>query len=111
MKPKELEALIEELKEKARQEEQNMQLSDTEVEASAYGGRWLALIDVIMILEEYMRANKPDTLYVIYNLTTRTIERSRSGIAYVSSMEASNEVKRLKYLYPDNEYEILEYRK
>lgn len=37
--------IVEELREKARQAQKDMQLSDTEVEASAYGARWLAFVE------------------------------------------------------------------
>jgi len=53
--------------------------------------------------------DRPDTLYVIYNVTDHEVVSNRLGFAFIKPHEAVNEVHRLKALYPNREYELLIY--
>ena len=55
--------------------------------------------------------DRPDAIYVIYNATDREVVSGRMGIAYLKIFDACNEIKRLNYLYPDKNFELLIYDK
>lgn len=54
---------------------------------------------------------RPDAIYVIYNATDGEVVSGRNGIGFLKIFDASNEIKRLSYLYPDKEFELLIYDK
>lgn len=55
--------------------------------------------------------DRPDAIYVIYNATDGEVVTGRTGIAYLKIFDANNEIKRLNYLYPDKNFELLIYDK
>lgn len=55
--------------------------------------------------------DRPDAVYVIYNATDGEVVTGRMGIAYLKIFDANNEIKRLSYLYPDKNFELLIYDK
>lgn len=52
---------------------------------------------------------RPDTLYVIYNVTDFEVVTNRLGFAYIKPYEVINELHRLEALYPHKKYELLTY--
>ena len=55
--------------------------------------------------------DRPDAIYVIYNATDGEVVTGRTGIAYLKIFDANCEIRRLSYLYPDKEFELLIYDK
>lgn len=55
--------------------------------------------------------DRPDAVYVIYNATDREVVSGRNGIGFLKILDANNEIKRLNYLYPNKEFELLMYDK
>ena len=55
--------------------------------------------------------DRPDAIYVIYNATDGEVVTGRAGIAYLKIFDVNCEIKRLSYLYPDKNFELLIYDK
>lgn len=54
---------------------------------------------------------RPDVLYVIYDATNNEVVYNRMGFAYIKPYEVVNEIKRLEFLYPKKNFELLIYWK